>query len=91
MSTHPKVIARTDSHTSRHTHTDTTKTLPLPHTREVTNRKKHGLLFNYYNISTVRPIEFDPKNPESVPIPVGSIHEYARPCVFLLMRVSLTV
>ena len=38
MSTHSKVIARTDRQTdSTHTdrHTDTTKTLPLPHTRKV--------------------------------------------------------
>ena len=39
MSTHSKVIARTDrqahKHTHTHTHTDTMKTLPLPHTREV--------------------------------------------------------
>ena len=33
MSTHPKVIAQTDTHTDRHT--DTMKTLPLPHTQEV--------------------------------------------------------
>ena len=47
MSTHSKVIAQTDRQTERHTdrqidrqtdrHTDMTKTLPLPHTREVTN------------------------------------------------------
>ena len=32
MSTHSKVIVQTDTHT----HTDMTKTLPLPHMREVT-------------------------------------------------------
>ena len=39
MSTHSKVIAQTERQTDRqthtHTHADTTKTLPLPHTREV--------------------------------------------------------
>ena len=38
MSSGSKVIAQTDTQTHRHTdkHTDMTKTLPLPHTREVT-------------------------------------------------------
>ena len=46
MSTHSKVIARTQTHTDRHAqrqtdthmdrHTNMTKTLRLPHTREVT-------------------------------------------------------
>ena len=35
MSTGSKVIALTDTHTHTDRHTDTTKTLPLPHTREV--------------------------------------------------------
>ena len=39
MSDASKVIAQTDSHTDRLTHTDTTKTLPLPHTQKVTRKK----------------------------------------------------
>ena len=44
MSTHSKVIARTDTPTDTHTqtHTDMTKTLPLPHTREV-KRKRNDM------------------------------------------------
>ena len=45
MSTASKVIAQTDRqtdrHTHTHTHTDMTKTLSLPHTREV----KHNCHF----------------------------------------------
>ena len=35
MSSHSKVVARTDTDRQTHRDTDTTKTLPLPHAREV--------------------------------------------------------
>ena len=47
MSTGSKVIAQTDTHRQTDTHTDTTKTLPLPHTREVTML---GLVTNVHKL-----------------------------------------
>ena len=54
MSTGSKVIARTDrqtdrqTHTQTHRHTDMTKTLPLPHMREV-KIKNGGLMMSQDN------------------------------------------
>ena len=50
MSTASNVIAQTDRHAGRHT--DTTKTLPLPHTREV---KIYKEMHSAYKFRTVSP------------------------------------
>ena len=56
MSTGSKVIARTDIHTDRHT--DTMKTLTLPHTREVKITCPIRMGGNYWCFSIVIVLEF---------------------------------
>ena len=62
MSTHSKVIVQTDRQTHTHTHTDTdrytdtTKTLLLPHTREVINTISNSERKIYQTVSGIKQV-----------------------------------
>ena len=69
MSTHSKVIAQTDRHT------DNTKTLPLPHTREV----KSPFFFSNLDFELQHVIKVEPL--KSFCIMWAEFTEHKKPCI----------